>query len=58
MGWVVFWIAVVVLLVVAWFVSDRRRGNGRADGATPDAVREGERGRGLSGWGMGPPAAG
>ena len=57
MGWVVFWVAVVVLLTAMWFAPRfRRRSVGHAgptDGPSEHVLREAERYRGNSGWGPG-----
>jgi hypothetical protein len=53
MGWVVFWAAVIVLLLLAWFVPALRRSSrGAPDGPDEAVLREAERHRGASGgWG-------
>ena len=50
MGWAVFWAAVIVLLLLAWFVPVLRRGSrGAPDGPSEQVLREAERFRGMSG---------
>jgi hypothetical protein len=53
MGWAVFWLAVIILLLVAWFVPVLRRGSrGAPDGPNQDVLRDAERFRGVAGpWG-------
>ncbi len=61
MGWILFWVAAVVVLALLWFSPYLRRrarsgssgAPGRTDGRTFEGLREAERARGLSGGGPG-----
>ena len=60
MGWVLFWLAVVVVLALSWFSPSLRRrarapragAPGPTDPRTEQVLREAERARGQSGYGL------
>jgi hypothetical protein len=54
MGWLLFWAAVIVVLaLVAYLPRSRRRASGALDDLGEGALRDLERARGQSGWGLG-----